>query len=823
MRIHNLHISLIFILFLSFLRINAQTITLPIGSSTTSEGGATMVLVPGGDYIIGGYYQGAAMLTRTTSTGNVIWAKSIDFGSDNDYVMELMISSTNELIGIGNSRNGSGFNAYGFVFKMDLNGNIVWQRLLNCASYYLWAQGIEEMNNGNIRAVGSFQTNYLESYVVELDPANGGVIWDSVYVKNSYMNSWDESFYDIATHSANDASYIAGRLQTSGGQVSYRPSLSKLSATGEYEWSRIYLYPISSSGGRLYSFAVEPDGDSLVINILGKNGGTSPPFQCGLIKTDTLGMASWAKLYSGASGEDLRCYNIAVTPNGYVLAGWVQSGNKQLFLIKTDKQGNVQWSKSYGTTADEDIWLLSSKSRVIIDGNEVVTVGRTNGFGGMNDIYLVKADLNTGEILSGGCYNDLPITTTVLPSLTTDYPLTRLTLPVTTTTINPPANNLTFDTYGGAILESVTDTIISGDSIYLCNQNITLEAGWPSGASFLWNTGGTQQLETVSQSGLYSVDVSMGGCLIGRDSVWIFNDELDIDLGPDTNYCDNQGAVIIDAGITGLNYLWQDGSTNQTYTANSSGSYWVVASSSGCSGTDTINITFSSTPEIDLGPDTIMCSADPITIGLNNSSLSYLWNTGETTGTIEVSNTGWFWVVVDLNGCTNSDSIHIEFLNSEFPEIEDQIYCEDAPHFISLDDGNQYLWQDGSTDALYEFQNEGAYILETTNQCGSKVDTILVNYEFCSCDIYIPNAFTPDGDEFNNVFKVEYSCTLDEFELLIFNRWGEIIWESFDPEVGWDGTYMGRFVQNDTYVWKLRYKFTDQPVENREGHVNVIR
>jgi gliding motility-associated-like protein len=91
---------------------------------------------------------------------------------------------------------------------------------------------------------------------------------------------------------------------------------------------------------------------------------------------------------------------------------------------------------------------------------------------------------------------------------------------------------------------------------------------------------------------------------------------------------------------------------------------------------------------------------------------------------------------------------------------------------------------------------------------------------------YVPNTFTPDDDEFNPEFKPIMTQGIDiyGYQLLIFNRWGEILFESNDAEFGWDGTYGGNIVQDGTYIWKIRYKVVgvDKPQEII-GHVNVIR
>ncbi|MBL1280931.1 MAG: gliding motility-associated C-terminal domain-containing protein [Fluviicola sp.] len=91
--------------------------------------------------------------------------------------------------------------------------------------------------------------------------------------------------------------------------------------------------------------------------------------------------------------------------------------------------------------------------------------------------------------------------------------------------------------------------------------------------------------------------------------------------------------------------------------------------------------------------------------------------------------------------------------------------------------------------------------------------------------LYVPNTFTPDGDEFNQTFRA-YAMGIDiyDYEMLIFNRWGEIIWESHDVLVGWDGTYKGKVVQVGTYTWKITFKdFYDDDRKIYHGHVNIVR
>ena len=100
---------------------------------------------------------------------------------------------------------------------------------------------------------------------------------------------------------------------------------------------------------------------------------------------------------------------------------------------------------------------------------------------------------------------------------------------------------------------------------------------------------------------------------------------------------------------------------------------------------------------------------------------------------------------------------------------------------------------------------------------------IIVVEEFL---LYVPNTFTPDGDEFNNIFKpvVPPGLALDEYSFRIYNRWGEVLFESHDVEVGWDGTYHDVQVKEGVYTWVIEAKGGyDKKSRRFEGHVNMLR
>jgi len=153
----------------------------------------------------------------------------------------------------------------------------------------------------------------------------------------------------------------------------------------------------------------------------------------------------------------------------------------------------------------------------------------------------------------------------------------------------------------------------------------------------------------------------------------------------------------------------------------------------------------------------------------------------------------------------------------------------------------------GATNYWWVFDTQGAaatstqehpsYVFPATEEGSYEVCLDAISIEGCVstiCDtviindvllVYVPNAFTPNGDYVNNEFMPIISgIDVLEYEFFIFNRWGELIYESYYPGYGWDGTYMGKIAQQDAYIWKLVISLEDSQ-DKREyvGHVLLIK
>jgi len=134
-------------------------------------------------------------------------------------------------------------------------------------------------------------------------------------------------------------------------------------------------------------------------------------------------------------------------------------------------------------------------------------------------------------------------------------------------------------------------------------------------------------------------------------------------------------------------------------------------------------------------------------------------------------------------------------------------------------------------DISLTFDEEGIYEITAVgyNDIGCASEPVNYTVVITSCDpliYWVPNCFTPDGNEYNQVWGPIFTSgySVDHFQLYVLNRWGNVVWESLDPAATWDGTYDGKTVPDGVYTWLIRFDLLNTD-EKREihGHVTVIR
>ena len=358
--------------------------------------------------------------------------------------------------------------------------------------------------------------------------------------------------------------------------------------------------------------------------------------------------------------------------------------------------------------------------------------------------------------------------------------------------------------YNDLSLDLGRDTMLClGDSLILsASQNVSHTV------SYRWQNNATSASQVITGSGTYWVKVS-DYCMNITDSMnVVFYVVPKVNLGPDTVICFGE-QLSLDAGIDGDTYLWSDLSGNQVLQVNSAGKFWVRVENNCGVKSDTIIVSLRHAPNVYLGEDTTLCMDQTMILDAYSDGATYLWQDGSTGRFYEVKNQGEYWVDVTNRCSTDNDSILAFYINKPLVDLgNDTIIC--LGRSITLDVTNEkasYRWNDNRSDSIRIIKDQGEYYVEVTNQCGLADDGIVVEVRDCYCALYIPNSFTPNSDNKNEVFEMKSTCRFEAFEITIFNRWGERIFTSDDPHFHWSGTYRGSSIPSGSYVYELNYAY----------------
>jgi gliding motility-associated-like protein len=327
---------------------------------------------------------------------------------------------------------------------------------------------------------------------------------------------------------------------------------------------------------------------------------------------------------------------------------------------------------------------------------------------------------------------------------------------------------------------------------------------------------------------------------------------------------EEDGAVqaAANGGTPGYSYSWSTTPVQSTQVAAGLGVGTVtltVTDLNGCQSTSFINLSANPLPVVNLPDGSNTCVDIPVEIQAPvepGGSASWVFSDGQSFngfGPFDVgfAGQGCYDLQYELTNQFNCTSIlNVEDYICVYPSPMASFTASpntisDVDNVVSFDNSSQgaseYIWffGDGSPystveNPIHEYDN----IEEDFNELYFPVVLIAISEYGCidstlsyinyspSLTYFVPNTFTPDGDDFNNVFKpvISTGFSYDKYEFLIFNRWGELIFETQDIGEGWDGTYKGQNCQDGTYTWKLVItNSTDASKIVDVGHVNLLR
>ena len=303
-----------------------------------------------------------------------------------------------------------------------------------------------------------------------------------------------------------------------------------------------------------------------------------------------------------------------------------------------------------------------------------------------------------------------------------------------------------------------------------------------------------------------------------------------INLGPDQSFCAGD-SLVLDAGNNFTQYQWSNGNTTSQITTFVTGVFSVIATTAeGCRSFDTLTVAnVYSLPIVSLNKDSALCDGDQRILNAGSGFSNYAWNTGRNSSSITVKNIGMYAVTVtDDHGCKGSDTTWIRVI---FPQpasflAQDTSIC---PYIDKLElkanaSFEQYKWNTGSSSSTITIKQPGSYWLQVTddNGCNGK-DTILIDPKDCGEEFFMPTGFTPNNDGKNDLLKPILLGNLVQYRFWIYNRWGQLVFETTDLTKSWDGNYKGQPQGSNVFVWRCTYQFQNKSVKNEKGTFILIR
>jgi len=337
-------------------------------------------------------------------------------------------------------------------------------------------------------------------------------------------------------------------------------------------------------------------------------------------------------------------------------------------------------------------------------------------------------------------------------------------------------------------------------------------------------------IHSYANAGTFNVtySVSSAGVEVTRNIQVTIWDTPQINLPDTVGICPGFSGIL-NAGDNSYIYKWNTQQTSNVLEVSIPGEYSVKKTDGfGCFTFDTTWVKMYSLPELNL-PDTVgICPGFSEILNAGDNSYIYKWNTLQTSNVLEVSIPGEYSVKKTNGfGCFSFDTTWVKYYS--LPELSlgnDMMLCDQEKIILQADGYESYLWQDGSQDNEFQVTSTGIYTLTatTTDHC-SITDEIQI-FDCCEFSLILPNVFTPNNDGLNDVFNPLIS-EVSQYIMTIANRWGAVLFTSYDRNIGWDGRFENSKCPEGVYFVILEYtrcglpgqEFTDRTY----GSVTLLR
>jgi len=375
------------------------------------------------------------------------------------------------------------------------------------------------------------------------------------------------------------------------------------------------------------------------------------------------------------------------------------------------------------------------------------------------------------------------------------------------------------------LIISPPDTLVHITDTSVCfDQPVRFHA--PDGyGSYYWNDGISEKTNTFSGPADKWV-VSANSCTDARiDSFRISQIIRDtLYAHTDTVVCFKKSLML--AAPEGYrSYVWKSGETTRVVYTSAPDTTYVWADMD-CRSLykrfDVRNVNF----ELDLGPDIVTCKDTVIHFNAPRlAGAGYAWQDGSDAAGYEARAPGVYTISVRMGPCIRQDTVVVRYAGIRFGLGPDRGICKGAQLLLDAtsEGASHYLWQDGYDGAVFTANEPGLYHVQAYNEYCAEEDTVVISRDYCDCNVFVPDAFTPNSDGRNDLFTISIDCPVSDYQVMIYNRYGQQVFSGADPTAGWNGHYQNVPAKADTYFYWLRFKDVNGKKHLHKGDLLLIR
>ena len=371
------------------------------------------------------------------------------------------------------------------------------------------------------------------------------------------------------------------------------------------------------------------------------------------------------------------------------------------------------------------------------------------------------------------------------------------------------------------VIDNPSSGIDINDSIQCFSSNsFIFDNVFPGLTKFSWDLGDgtTSVLKQITHSysavGVYPIiheAESPEGCK-SKDTVYI-NVKPNVDpsfTGLPGTTCEGGNSALLNPADPNGTFSSTSGTfSGFLYQPGTFGTHTVkyVVNDSFCKDSSEQTIIVYEKPKFSLGRDTIICDNDNFQLAVTAPG-TLQWEDGGTDNPRPIDQPGLYWAEVDNLGCISRDTINVGYELTPIANLpEDTLICKGQILQLKQYWPNATItWSNGSNDTVIYVTEPGFYSVAVSNFCGTAGDVMEVIVSDGYCDIFMPNAFTPNGDGRNEYFEI-LGRDIEPILLQIFNRWGEMIYDSErSGDYKWYGDANGELCQEGLYPFIYRYQ-----------------